>query len=75
LIGCALGEEDTGRFHVTNIKHRTLLQVLYATGLRLSEVAALRLTDIDSGRGQIAVRGCKGAKDRYVVSEFLLEHY
>lgn len=49
-----------------NIKHSTLLQVLYGAGLRVSEVVSLRLSDIDSGRGQIAVRQAKGFKDRYV---------
>lgn len=49
-----------------NIKHRTLLQVLYGTGLRVSEVVALRVADIDSGRGLLAIRQAKGFKDRYV---------
>lgn len=49
-----------------NIKHQTLLMVLYGAGLRVSEVVALRLSDIDSSRGQIAVRQAKGFKDRYV---------
>jgi len=49
-----------------NIKHRTLLQVLYGAGLRVSEVVKLRIADIDSERGQLAVRQAKGFKDRYV---------
>lgn len=57
-----------------NIKHRTLLQVLYGAGLRVSEVVALRISDIDSSRGLLAIRQAKGFKDRYVpLSPTLLE--
>ena len=51
---------------LSNIKHRTLLQVLYGAGLRVSEVVKLRIADIDSERGVLAVRQAKGFKDRYV---------
>lgn len=51
---------------LTNVKHRTMLQVLYGTGLRVSELVGLRLGDIDSGRNTISVRCGKGAKDRQV---------
>jgi len=50
-----------------NIKHRAMLVTAYATGLRLSEVAALRIGDIDSKRMVIWVRQGKGSKDRYVM--------
>ena len=49
---------------LANIKHRTMLQVLYATGLRVSELIGLRVGDIDSGRNTLTVRHGKGAKDR-----------
>lgn len=49
-----------------NIKHRTMLQVLYGTGLRVSELVGLRIGDIDSDRNTITVRRGKGAKDRQV---------
>ena len=39
----------------------------YAAGLRASEVAGLRVEDVDSGRGVILVRHGKGAKDRNVM--------
>ena len=39
----------------------------YAAGLRASEVAGLRVADIDSARGVILVRHGKGAKDRNVM--------
>ena len=51
---------------LANIKHRTMLQVLYSTGLRVSELVGLRIGDIDSGRSTITVRHGKGAKDRQV---------
>ena len=57
-----------------NTKHRTLLQVLYGAGLRVSEVVALRIGDIDSSRRVLAIRQAKGFKDRYVpLSATLLE--
>lgn len=49
------------------LKHRTLFTTLYATGLRASELVALRVSDIDSQRMVIRVRQGKGCKDRYVM--------
>lgn len=46
-------------------KHRVLLMTTYAAGLRVSEVCALKVTDIDSQRMMIRVEQGKGAKDRY----------
>ena len=51
----------------TSLKYRTLFNVVYATGLRLNEVAHLRLTDLDRSRRLINVRGGKGKKDRVVM--------
>ena len=47
--------------------HRTLLMVLYATGVRRAELTHLKVTDIDSQRMVIHVRGGKGRKDRDVM--------
>ena len=59
---------------LTNPKHRTVLMTTYATGLRLSEIVNLKLTDIDSKRMMIRVRQGKGSKDRYtILSKRLLE--
>jgi len=51
----------------TSLKYRTLFRVVYATGLRLDEVAHLRLTAIDRQRSLIHVKSGKGKKDRIVM--------
>ncbi|WP_338871420.1 tyrosine-type recombinase/integrase [Spirosoma sp. SC4-14] len=51
----------------TSLKYRTLFQLVYATGMRVSEVATLRLTDLDFVRRLITIRGGKGKKDRIVM--------
>ena len=71
-----LSPEEVGRLlaWATNIKHKALLSLAYATGLRASEVVSLKLTDIDSDRMVIRVEQGKGKKDRYVIlSPNLLE--
>lgn len=56
-----------------NLKHRTILILIYGAGLRASEVASLRVKDIDSERSVIHIREGKGKKDRYVMlSPFML---
>jgi integrase/recombinase XerD len=54
--------------------YRILLMTLYATGARRAEVARLKITDIDSKRMVVHIRGGKGRKDRDVMlSPKLLE--
>ena len=60
--------------------HRTLLMALYATGLRRAELTRLKVSDVDSKRMVIHVRGGKGRKDRDVMLspkllEALREHW
>jgi site-specific recombinase XerD len=52
---------------VSSLKCRAALATAYAAGLRASEVAGLRVADIDSARGVILVRHSKGDKDRNVM--------
>jgi integrase/recombinase XerD len=52
---------------VSSLKSRAALTTAYAAGLRASEIAGLRIEDIDSARGVIQVRHGKGAKDRNVM--------
>lgn len=49
------------------LKYRTALSVAYGAGLRVSEVVALKVDDIDSQRMVIRVDQGKGRKDRYVM--------
>ncbi|MCK8489976.1 site-specific integrase [Paenibacillus sp. MBLB2552] len=51
----------------TNLKHRTMLYLAYASGLRVSEVVRLKITDIDPERGILRVRQGKGKKDRHTL--------
>jgi len=52
---------------VRSPRYRMMLMIAYAAGLRVSELAALRVDDIDSRRMVIRVRQGKGKKDRYVM--------
>jgi integrase/recombinase XerD len=49
-----------------NLLYRTMLVILYGTGLRRAEVVRLKVEDIDSQRMVIRVRRGKGARDRDV---------
>ena len=53
--------------HAENPKHRTLLNVCYACGLRVSEALALRVRDINGERKLLHIEQGKGAKDRMVM--------
>ena len=47
-----------------NLKHQTIIALLYSAGLRRSELLNLRVRDVDFDRKQIWIRGGKGKKDR-----------
>ena len=47
-----------------NIKHRCILMLIYSAGLRRSELINLKISDIDSERMVIHIKGGKGKKDR-----------
>jgi site-specific recombinase XerD len=52
---------------VSSLKSRVALTTAYAAGLRVSEVVALKLRDIDSDRRVIRIENGKGGKERYVM--------
>jgi len=70
-----LSREEVVRFleAVPSLKSRIALTTAYATGMRVSEVVAVEIRNIDSDRMVIRIEHGKGAKDRYVMlSEQLL---
>ena len=50
-----------------NLRDKSILMTLYGAGLRLSEVACLKVSDIDSKKMQLFIRNGKGSKDRYAL--------
>lgn len=50
-----------------NLRDKCILMTLYGAGLRISEVAGLKVTDIDSKKMQLFIRNAKGSKDRYAL--------
>lgn len=57
----------------TNLKFRAMFMIAYSAGLRVSEIANLKISDIDSENMQIFVRQAKGQIDRYsILSETCL---
>lgn len=60
-------EEVKGLFEtIENVRDRAILTLMLRCGLRVEEVASLRLDDLDLRRGTIIVRSGKGAKGRMV---------
>ena len=58
----------------SNLLQRTILMVLYGTGVRRAELARMQVADVDSQRMVIHVRNGKGGHDRDIpLSEKLLE--
>jgi len=65
-LPAVLSQEEVARVltSLENLKHRALLMLVYASGLRVSEVVKLRVEDIDRDRMLLNIRGAKGRKDR-----------
>jgi integrase/recombinase XerD len=61
-------EEVMAIFEATsNLKHKAMLMLLYASGLRRGELLNLRIGDADFNRNIVFIRGGKGRKDRQTV--------
>lgn len=58
----------------SNIKHKAILHVLYAAGLRVGEAVRLRVADVRSDDGYLFIKDSKGKKDRHcTLSPMLLD--
>lgn len=64
LLKAAGPEPGSDSVDLVRIRNRAILEVLYSTGARVSEIAALDLDEVDSS-GFVRVRG-KGSKERLV---------
>ena len=64
-----LSQEEVLAFfdHIPSLKYRAALMTAYGAGLRVSEVVALHVTDIDSQRMLLRIQQGKGHKDRYAM--------
>jgi site-specific recombinase XerD len=64
----ALSQEEVKRLieAAPNPLYRTLLMLLYSTGIRRTEASLLKVSDIDSERRVIHIRHGKGSRDRHV---------
>ncbi|MBF2708651.1 tyrosine-type recombinase/integrase [Flavobacterium soyangense] len=65
---------------LTNVKHKAMLSLIYACGLRRSELLNLTFGDIQSDRKLLIIKQSKGKKDRIVslsdkIIEILREYY
>ena len=72
-----LDREEVGRLLIAanHPKYQAALAVGYAAGLRISEIVALKIADIDGPRKVLRVEQGKGSKDRYaLLSPVLLEY-
>jgi integrase/recombinase XerD len=75
LLPSVLGKRSISKIisGTMNIKHRCMLMLAYSAGLRVSEITALKISDINSDRMCIYIRRAKGKKDRVVtLSDVLL---
>jgi integrase/recombinase XerD len=79
-IPLVLSQQEVGNLinNIPSLKYRLIIELLYSSGLRLSEVVNLKKEDIDFNEGYGFIRQGKGRKDRnFIISEKLLAkiHY
>lgn len=76
-----MAKEDLLNFlgQVTNLKHKTILALMYSSGLRVNEVAKLRICDVCSKTMTLRIEGAKHGTNRYTILSTtaleLLRHY
>lgn len=63
----SMGEVQRLILQAHNLRHKTLLVLIYSGGFRLGEAINLRLRDIDSDRMLVHIKAAKGRKDRYTL--------
>jgi site-specific recombinase XerD len=51
---------------IENLKHKAIISLAFSTGMRVSEIINLKISDIDSKRMIININQAKGRKDRIV---------
>ena len=60
---------------IQNLKHRCIISLIYSAGLRRSELLNLKISDLDSSRNLVLIRGGKGNKNRQsIISKELFNH-
>jgi len=60
---------------IENPKHRLLVELMYSSGLRVSECVSLKINDLELQEGLGTVRSGKGKKDRNIIlSKNLMKH-
>ena len=69
VLPVILSQEEVLSFFekIRSVKYKAIIATAYGAGLRISEVCALRLSDVDSKRMRIHIRSGKGQRDRYVM--------
>jgi len=53
--------------NINNLKHKIIISLGYAAGLRVSEIINLRVKDVDLGQLMIHIKNAKGKKDRITI--------
>ena len=69
--------------YIPNVKHKTIVTLIYSCGLRISELLHLKIVDLDYDAMRVCIKNAKGKKDRYVplaertvdMLRYYLKHY